>query len=149
MSTSSLSLPGFLSGDDIAQAKERIQHHIDAWQPEAHPLVAFTTNPDKHVRDEYFLTSGDKIRYFLEEDALKDGELVVSKDRVINKIGHALHALDPVFKRITCDAKIKQAAHALGLMDPLIVQSMAILKQPRIGGEVKPHQDSTFLYTDP
>ncbi|KAK1828401.1 phytanoyl-CoA dioxygenase domain-containing protein 1 [Podospora conica] len=26
---------------------------------------------------------------------------------------------------------------------------MAILKQPEIGGAVPPHQDSTFLYTDP
>jgi len=26
---------------------------------------------------------------------------------------------------------------------------MYIFKQPRIGGEVAPHQDSTFLYTDP
>ncbi|KAI8053777.1 phytanoyl-CoA dioxygenase [Syncephalis plumigaleata] len=144
-----ISIPGFLTSDDIQQAKQRIQHHIDAWQPEEHPLVAFTTDRSKHVRDEYFITSGDKIRYFLEEEALKDNKLVVSKDRAINKIGHALHALDPVFKRLTSHPTIKQAAKALGYIDPLVVQSMAILKQPRIGGEVKPHQDSSFLYTDP
>jgi len=37
----------------------------------------------------------------------------------------------------------------LGYARPLPVQSMYIFKQPRIGGEVVPHQDSTFLYTDP
>lgn len=29
------------------------------------------------------------------------------------------------------------------------VQSMYIFKQPSIGGEVVPHQDSAFLSTDP
>ena len=31
---------------------------------------------------------------------------------------------------------------------PLPVQSMYICKQPKIGGEVVPHQDSTFLWCD-
>lgn len=30
-----------------------------------------------------------------------------------------------------------------------MLQSMVICKQPEIGGAVPPHQDSTFLYTDP
>lgn len=39
--------------------------------------------------DDYFLTSGDKIRYFLEEDALdKDGKLIRDKTKAVNKIGH-------------------------------------------------------------
>lgn len=40
-------------------------------------------------------------------------------------------------------------AAALGLREPRILQSMVIFKQPEIGGLVPPHQDSTFLYTDP
>ena len=35
------------------------------------------------------------------------------------------------------------------MADPLLIQSMYIFKQPRIGGEVVCHQDSTFLYTEP
>jgi phytanoyl-CoA hydroxylase len=35
------------------------------------------------------------------------------------------------------------------MMDPLAVQSMAIFKQPGIGGEVGCHQDACFLYTEP
>jgi Phytanoyl-CoA dioxygenase (PhyH) len=31
---------------------------------------------------------------------------------------------------------------------PLPVQSMYICKQPKIGGEVVPHQDSTFLWCE-
>ncbi|GFT69369.1 phytanoyl-CoA dioxygenase 1, partial [Nephila pilipes] len=33
--------------------------------------------------------------------------------------------------------------------DPVVVQSMIIFKKPKIGEIVRPHQDSTFLYTDP
>jgi len=37
----------------------------------------------------------------------------------------------------------------LGLEQPLLWQSMYIFKQPGVGGEVKWHQDATFLHTDP
>lgn len=40
-------------------------------------------------------------------------------------------------------------ARALGFGDPRVLQSMVICKQPEIGGRVPPHQDSTFLYTNP
>ena len=51
----------------------------------------FTTGDDNHVGDDYFLTSGDKIRFFLEEDAVdKDGKLNRDKQRAVNKIGHGI-----------------------------------------------------------
>jgi phytanoyl-CoA hydroxylase len=37
----------------------------------------------------------------------------------------------------------------LGISKPLLLQSMYIFKQPRIGGEVTPHQDATYLVTEP
>ena len=52
----------------------------------------FTTGDKDHVGDEYFLTSGDKIRYFLEEDAVgEDGKLDREKQKAVNKIGHGEH----------------------------------------------------------
>ena len=48
----------------------------------------FTTGEDNHVGDDYFLTSGDKIRYFLEEDAVTDGKLNRPKEKAVNKVGH-------------------------------------------------------------
>jgi phytanoyl-CoA hydroxylase len=71
------------------------------------------------------------------------------KERSINKIGHALHDLDPVFNRFSRSEKIKQLANTIGFGDSYLVQSMYIFKQPNIGGEVSCHQDSTFIYTEP
>jgi len=44
---------------------------------------------------------------------------------------------------------MKRLAHDLDFKDPRVLQSMLIFKQPKIGGVVPPHQDSTFLYTEP
>jgi phytanoyl-CoA dioxygenase PhyH len=75
--------------------------------------------------------------------------LKYEKEKSINKIGHALHDLDPVFERFSRSQKIKDVATAIGIKNPLLLQSMYIFKQPDIGGEVTCHQDSTSLYTDP
>lgn len=53
----------------------------------------------------------------------------------LNKIGHALHELNPVFRRVSLSEKVKECAFQLGLLDPVIVQSMYIFKNPGIGSE--------------
>ena len=59
------------------------------------------------------LTSGDKIRFFFEENAFNaDGTLKYEKEKSINKIGHALHDLDPVFDRFSRSQKVKELAEA-------------------------------------
>jgi phytanoyl-CoA hydroxylase len=60
--------------------------------------------------DEYFLTSTDKIRAFLESDASKAIENGDNPDKpklIFNKIGHALHVLNPVFKKHTFSENVK------------------------------------------
>jgi phytanoyl-CoA hydroxylase len=75
--------------------------------------------------------------------------LTKPKERAINKIGHYLHELSPSFRDISLSTKNAAIARDLGFRDPRVLQSMVICKQPEIGGAVPPHQDSTFLYTDP
>src|SRR6185295_1434330 len=120
------------------------------WFDPAEVVSIFSTHEQSRTTDDYFLTSGDKIRFFFEENAFNtDGTLKYDKEKSINKIGHALHDLDPVFERFSRSEKIKYIATAIGMKNPLLLQSMYIFKQPNIGGEVTCHQDSTFLYTDP
>ena len=144
-----LVLEGFVNGHECDELRARAEQLVQEFEP-ADVISIFTTHEQSRVADEYFLTSGDKIRCFFEENAfLPDGSLKQSKERSINKIGHALHDLDPVFNKFSRSPKIQELIQDLGIMNPVLLQSMYIFKQPNIGGEVSCHQDSTFLYTEP
>ncbi len=122
---------------------------VAAFDPQGVPSI-FSTREQTRTSDEYFLESGDQIRFFFEEDAFDEhGTLRHSKTASINKIGHALHDLDPVFSDFSHTPQLAELAQSLGYVEPLLVQSMYIFKQPHIGGEVTCHQDATFLYTEP
>jgi phytanoyl-CoA hydroxylase len=79
------------------------------------------------------------------------GKLTREKQKSVNKIGHALHELDPAFRKVTLEnEKLRTLVQDLKFhKDPVALQSMVITKQTRIGGEVPEHNDSTFLYTNP
>lgn len=144
-----LVLPDFVSHAACDRLKARAEELVRDFDPSG--LVSiFSTREQTRVSDDYFLESGDKIRFFFEENAFNsDGALRQGKEQSINKIGHALHDLDPVFDEFSRTNEIRQLVSDLGIESPLLLQSMYIFKQPHIGGEVTCHQDATFLYTEP
>ena len=144
-----LIMPGFADASACDALQRRMAELIEAFEPDEVAAI-FSTTEKTHAQDEYFLTSGDKIRFFFEEQAFNEsGNLRQSKKKSINKVGHALHDLDPVFSDFSRAPALAELVKTLGVRAPLLLQSMYIFKQPRIGGEVVCHQDATFLYTEP
>jgi phytanoyl-CoA hydroxylase len=144
-----LVLPGFKRADELAAVRTRALEIVEAFDP-AGGAGVFTTHDQARTADALFLGSGDAVRCFFEDGAFDaDGRLRRPKAGSINKIGHALHDLDPVFDRFSHGPALAALAHDLGLVEPLLRQSMFIFKPPAIGGEVRWHQDATFLITEP
>ena len=145
-----LIVEGFKTPEECDALRRRTHDLVEAFDPSTVTSVFEAGGGQRHAADRYFRESGDEIRFFFEKDAFDErGRLTKDKHAAMNKIGHAMHDLDPVFDRFSRDPKLANLARSLGIEDPGLVQSMVILKPPRIGGEVNCHQDASFLYTEP
>jgi phytanoyl-CoA hydroxylase len=144
-----LVLNDFVTSSSCDRLRERAAELVNGFNP-GDLVSIFSTRDQNRRTDAYFLASANDIHFFFEEDAfLPDGTLRRPREQSLNKIGHALHDLDPVFDRFSRAPAIKELVADLEINDPLLLQSMYIFKQPLIGGEVTCHQDTTFLFTDP
>ena len=146
-------LPGFVPPDRVESLRRRIDDLVAGYASQGLPdgaATVFSTTDQTHAQDNWFLTSADVIRPFFENGAFDaDGNLVAPMDRALNKMGHALHDLDPAFDQFSRTTDLASLVAELGVTDPLLLQSMVIFKPPRIGGEVVCHCDHSFLWTDP
>jgi len=134
----------------------RMRVLIDEWDPDQSKVSVFIAGEDQSAaqgNDAYFLSSSDKIHFFLERGALdpftKSIRSDLPKHDALNKVGHGLHSADPVFKAYSESAKVSALVRNLGWQNPVLPQSMYIFKQKLIGDVVCSHQDSTFLHTTP
>lgn len=144
-----LVLSNFVTDGACDELRDRAEQLVSEFDP-SEAISIFTTHEQSRVTDDYFLESGDKVRFFFEENAfLPDGSLRQDKGKSINKIGHALHDRDLIFDRFSRSVALRNLITDLKIENPLLLQSMYIFKQPNIGGEVTCHQDCTFIYTEP
>ena len=142
-------LPNFKTPQEIATLRARAAQIVNEFDPKAKTGI-FSTIEQEKTNDDYFLGSDNTVRCFFEEEAFgPDGQLKQDKSLSINKIGHAMHDLDPVFRAFSTDVRLAAVARDLGLAQAQVWQSMYIFKQPGIGGEVRWHQDATYFDTNP
>lgn len=143
-----LVIPDYANAEECATLKKRMDELLRDFDPKT--ISIFSTTNQKNTTDDYFYESANNISFFFEEKAFDENRnLKQPKELSINKVGHAMHDLDPVFRKFSRSEKVAAIAESLGYKRPAPIQSMYIFKQPGIGGEVIPHQDNTFMYTEP
>jgi phytanoyl-CoA hydroxylase len=142
-------IDGFKPTAECAALRKRANELVLEYGPRAAQTI-FSTRKPQHQDSDYFTNSAYGIGTFFEEEAFDAaGKLAYPLPMAVNKLGHAMHDLDPVFSAFSKGTALQGISESLGVADPRVMQSMYIFKQPSIGGEVVCHQDSTYLYTDP
>jgi hypothetical protein len=117
-------LPGFKQPDEISRLRQRAAEIVDAFDPDESRSV-FTT---REQRADDRLGSDNTIRCFFEEEAFDEhGQLRQAKALSINKIGHAMHELDPVFERFTRDAGLAEVARSRSRTGAGVAVDVALL----------------------
>jgi phytanoyl-CoA hydroxylase len=141
----------YLTGEECSELVAEGAKIISGFKDKADTAAIFSadTKESAELQGQYFKDSVDQAWPFFEKDAFKEGVLVGDIADSINKIAHALGERNPKFRAVTFRSSIRIIAEQLSVMDPRLNQSMLICKPKRIGGIVQPHQDSTFLFTEP
>ncbi|KAG2657911.1 phytanoyl-CoA dioxygenase 1-like isoform X2 [Panicum virgatum] len=127
-----LVLEQFAGAEEVQAMRDRMGQLVAVFDGASTTVFS---GDQKQVMDDYFFKSAENISFFYEEKAFgDDGCLKQPKELSIHKVGHE---------------SISSLFSSLGYRRPAVIQSMYIFKQPHIGGEAVPHQDSTFINTEP
>ncbi|WP_392537288.1 phytanoyl-CoA dioxygenase family protein [Legionella sp. 227] len=102
------------------------------------------SEPKEYVTKPYFQSSSHKAHVFYE---------VIDDVRVVNRIGHGMHLFEKysmMQQTVYKNSMLKLIFKGIGFRKPICHLSVYIPKHPHgLGSEVRPHQESTFAYTEP
>ena len=142
-------LPAFKAANELQGLRDRSLDIVDTFDADL-PAAVFSSRERALTTDAALIASGSGVHCFFETEAFDaDGRLNRPRRLAVNKIGHAMHDLDPVFDAFFRDPRLAAISADIGLQRPLLWQSQVIFKPPGIGGEVRWHQDASFFDTEP
>ncbi|WP_419418625.1 phytanoyl-CoA dioxygenase family protein [Legionella sp. D16C41] len=150
-------LKNYINQIELAQLLTEIKTiqydaELDVIQNWGNEIVCFySKNPMKsdsqlneYVTEPYFQESSHKAHVFYE---------IINNKRVINRIGHGMHLIEKysqMQQTVYRNAMLIKILQGIGFKRPICHLSVYIPKYPKgSGSEVKPHQESTFAYTEP
>jgi len=160
-STGFLVLENFFNSDQCLrmyqEAGKIIEKVIDDEDLEQIPTFPFVSKGDTPTKGEfdYFEQSASDIKLFLnkKEFAAESHHDTDAKARVLrkraNRLGHAMHALNPVFKDITFCKDVQEVIKSIGFHKPIVCQSMYLMMQSPEGPSATGHQGSTYVIVEP
>jgi len=156
-----LVLENFFNSDQCTkmyqEAGKIIEKFIDTEDLEQVPTFPFVSKDETPSKSEYdyFEQSACDIKLFLNKkeftaDSHQDTQ---AKAQVIrkraNRIGHALHAQNPIFHEMTFSPEVKDVVKSLGFRKPIVCQSMFLMMQHPEGPSSIGHQSATFINVEP
>ena len=84
--------------------------------------IVFSATGQSHAASNYFMESASQKNCFLEEGVVdEEGRLIKLKTQAVNKFGHALNDLDPVFSHFSSQDKCVDLVRLLGLNVSLLL----------------------------
>lgn len=102
------------------------------------------TDDNEYVTEPYFQSSRNKAHIFYEQ---------INNVKVVNRIGHGMHLhaqYQMMHNAVYNHAMLTEMLQGIGLKQPVCHLSVYIPKYPNgEGSKVRPHQESTFAYTNP